>query len=139
MRVQPVVSDRTVVPARALAGRSGPARWERVAIASAKQCGRAIVPEIASAVPLRDWLPGVEGCRCLLVEPAAVGAHRVSEPPGDAPATATLLVGPEGGWSPEEAALAAAAGWTLWSLGGLTLRAESAPLAALSILRWLWH
>ena len=50
-----------------------------------------------------------------------------------------IAIGPEGGWSPEEVDQARDAGWRQWTLGARTLRAESAPLAALSILTYVWR
>ena len=49
-----------------------------------------------------------------------------------------VLVGPEGGWSPVEVEALVAAGATLFSLGGRTLRADAAPLVALTALLWEW-
>ncbi len=51
-----------------------------------------------------------------------------------APGSAALLIGPEGGWEPEERAAAVAAGWTKVSLGTHVLRAETAGIAALAVL-----
>lgn len=61
---------------------------------------------------------------------------------GSTPVPTLLLVGPEGGWAEEEHALAAAGeGVVAAGLGALTLRAETAPLAALSAIRhgWGWQ
>ena len=60
---------------------------------------------------------------------------------GTQPTPTLLLVGPEGGWAEEERALAAAEGVEPVGLGGLILRAETAPLAALSAIRhgWGWQ
>jgi 16S rRNA (uracil1498-N3)-methyltransferase len=55
-----------------------------------------------------------------------------------APADVALLVGPEGGWTDGEVALAGAAGARLLSLGHLTLRADAVPVAAISVLQFLW-
>jgi 16S rRNA (uracil1498-N3)-methyltransferase len=50
----------------------------------------------------------------------------------------TALVGSEGGWSDEEIAAAAAAGWTIVTLGGRTLRAETAAIAVVALLQHLF-
>jgi 16S rRNA (uracil1498-N3)-methyltransferase len=49
-----------------------------------------------------------------------------------------LLVGPEGGWAEAEVDLALAAGCLPLSLGPRTLRADAAPLVALSVLQYAW-
>jgi 16S rRNA (uracil1498-N3)-methyltransferase len=48
-----------------------------------------------------------------------------------------VLSGPEGGWAPEELAAAIAHGWRPWTCSPLTMRAETAPVAALAILAWM--
>ena len=58
-----------------------------------------------------------------------------SWPPEAAPASATLLVGPEGGWTEDEVALALEAGCLPVSLGPRTLRADAAAIVALSVLQ----
>jgi len=47
----------------------------------------------------------------------------------------TALVGSEGGWSDEELAAAQAAGWAIVTLGGRTLRAETAAIAVIVLLQ----
>jgi 16S rRNA (uracil1498-N3)-methyltransferase len=76
----------------------------------------------------------------MFVEPGAdVGVDAIATLQGPpAPADATLFVGPEGGWAPEEWALAAAQGVRLISLGPRTLRADAVPIAALSVLQFIW-
>ena len=53
-RIQPLVSERTEIGLAAMARSQRVARWQRIAVASAKQCGRAVVPAVHDAAPL-DW------------------------------------------------------------------------------------
>lgn len=141
LAVQPVVTTRTVVPARAVDTERSAAisRWQRVAISSAKQCGRAVVPTIRPPMRLDAALAGHDAaCRLVLAEPNAAAADG-DGPPAQRPRAAALLVGPEGGWTPEEMRAARAAGWTPWSLGRMTLRADAAALAALGALSHVWR
>ena len=137
--LQPAVSERTIV--KAAAALKSTARWRRIALAAAKGCGRATLPEIRDPLPLDAWLAGPpELPAYLLVEPeAAEGAlslrHLMA---GPAPGAATLIVGPEGGWSPRERAAALAASCRPVSLGPLTLRADAVPLAAAAALLAAW-
>jgi len=55
-----------------------------------------------------------------------------------APATSSLLIGPEGGWTAGEIAQARQHGFLPLTLGTLTLRADAAPLVALSVLLFAW-
>jgi len=54
------------------------------------------------------------------------------------PPDASLIVGPEGGWDEREWKAALAGGVQLISLGHRTLRADAVPIAALSVLNFLW-
>ena len=137
--VQPLVTARADVPAAAFDEGGRIERWRRIAVASARQCGRAVVPEIYQPLSL-DACLDTRRCeaRALLVEPSAV-----TQGPGPRglparPASALLLVGPEGGWSTEEIRAAAEAGCTAVTLGARTLRADAAPLVALSVLLAYW-
>lgn len=136
--IRPFVSARTEVRAAALERAHRRERWERVAIASAKQCGRAMLPVIHDVVDLRTVLATDGGAlRLLLVEPAvAVTAAR----PADiaAPRAVSLAIGPEGGWTAEEAAQAIGAGWQPLRVGERVLRAEAAPLVALAACQAVW-
>jgi 16S rRNA (uracil1498-N3)-methyltransferase len=73
----------------------------------------------------------------MLVEPASNAA---SQRLRDVPQAkhVTLVVGPEGGWDPEEIQAAAGAGIILATLGEQTLRADAVPLVALTAVRVLW-
>jgi 16S rRNA (uracil1498-N3)-methyltransferase len=137
--VQPLVTTRTDVPASAVTGGQRADRWHRIAVSSAKQCGRAVVPPVHGARSLRACLDTAEpGVRLILLEPAAMPAGSAGCLPASAPGVATLLVGPEGGWADDEVALALAAGFRPFSLGPRTLRADAAALVALSALQYFW-
>jgi 16S rRNA (uracil1498-N3)-methyltransferase len=135
--VEPLVTAHTVAPLKA--GRA-PERWRRVAIASAKQCRRAVIPRIGEGLALADWLTRDRAsARLILVEPSAgVEGHALATMQGARPADATVLIGPEGGWSAPEIAAALGAGYVPITLGRRTLRADATPIVALSILQYLW-
>ena len=149
--VVPLLTRRTE-PAgdRRAGGRLGD-RWRGVAVAAAKQCGRAAIPAIHPSVPFPQFLEDARPCavRLLLVEPAAAGADaaaggsavlRSAALDGAArPPSAALAVGPEGGWTADEIRAAEAAGFSTLTLGRRTLRAETAPVAALAVLRFAWR
>lgn len=136
--IEPLVSEHTLAP---LAAGRVPERWRRIAIASAKQCRRAVVPRVGEGTPFADWIARDRApLRVLLVEPSArVDARPASALPVDRPAAATILIGPEGGWSPLEVAAAVAAGYVPVTLGRRTLRADAVPIVALGILQFVWN
>jgi 16S rRNA (uracil1498-N3)-methyltransferase len=139
-RIVPLVSLHTV--ATRAAAQHGADRWRRVAIASAKQCRRARVPDVDEPCAFEAWLRQPrDGAALLLVEPSLAGVEPSSvrdlaslEPPS----TVTVVVGPEGGWAPEELQAAVSAGLRPVTLGPLTLRADAVPLAALAALTVVW-
>jgi 16S rRNA (uracil1498-N3)-methyltransferase len=138
--IEPIVTARTIGRTQALESGRASERWRRVAIASAKQCRRATLPAIAEGRSLAEWLTrGGPGTRVLLVEPSASSGNEPSLRflETHAPASLTLVVGPEGGWSPEERQQAEAAGCLAVTLGGITLRADAVAVAALAIVRFV--
>jgi 16S rRNA (uracil1498-N3)-methyltransferase len=135
--IEPLVTEHTA--AHMKEGRA-PERWRRIAIASAKQCRRAVVPAIGPGTAFADWLSQDRSeLRLLLVEPsAAVEGHPVSTLSGSRPASASLLVGPEGGWSVGEIEAAVRAGCVPITLGRRTLRADAVPVVAIGVLQFVW-
>jgi len=122
-RLIPVMTRRTV------AERVKLERLEAIAIEAAEQCGRTVLPEIAEPVTLKQLLAG-SGDRTLYFADEAGG-----EPAAAAfkPGPATILIGPEGGFTDDErAAIRAAPNAIAISLGPRILRAETAALAALA-------
>lgn len=138
--IQPLVTAHAAVPRRAVA-RDGLTRWHRVAIASSKQCGRAHVPSIGELRDLREWMDSAGADqRLILVEPnASAAVTPIGALARETPRSAALLVGPEGGWAPEEIAAAVDAGWTALTLGRRTLRADAAAAVAIGILQYVWN
>jgi 16S rRNA (uracil1498-N3)-methyltransferase len=134
-RIVPMLTQHVTVPERVWAREKLEARWLRVAIAAAKQCGRAVVPEIAAVTPMDDVIAGAgEVVRVVCVEPAHGGTATGL---GPKPAAALLCIGPEGGWSAAELARLSPGARQL-SLGPRTLRAELAPVVALTAVWSAW-
>ncbi len=135
--IRPVAATRSNVPARAAAAARD--RWTRVAIAAAKQCGRAVLPRIAGVRPLADVLaevPGDAPVRLWLTEPSASRGDSAVVPVP--PQGTCVAIGPEGGWTREEIDASRGAGWQAWTMAPVTLRAEQVALAALSVIRYAW-
>ena len=131
-RIQPLVTLRTEVSAAAIARGDRTARWQRIAVASAKQCGRAVVPGVEAAAPLPELLPRPDPA-VMLVEPSVASAMTLKQLPSLE--RVTLLVGPEGGWADQEVQEAAGRGAMLVTLGSHTLRADAVPIVAVTAIR----
>lgn len=133
-RISPLFTERTEVKLRGERASKKIAHWQQVAISACEQCGRNRVPVVEPLLRLSDWLPLADG------ELKFVLHHRAEpqpEPPAP-PASASLLVGPEGGLSASEIEGAEAAGFRSLRLGPRVLRTETAPLAALTYLQVRW-
>lgn len=139
--IRPAITSHTLARAGSRAAAGAQQRWVRLAIASAKQCRRAVVPIISAAVTLEDALAergrAEHDARIVLAEPTLRDARAQSESE-TTPVSALVAVGPEGGWSREELARFESAGFVSLTLGTLTLRADAAAVVALSVLRERW-
>ncbi|MEX0619717.1 MAG: 16S rRNA (uracil(1498)-N(3))-methyltransferase [Pseudohongiellaceae bacterium] len=110
------------------------AHWRKVAISACEQCGRTRVPRINEPVPLQPWLDAAgPGLRIL---PDHRGSAALAQ--SARPEAANLLIGPEGGFSEGEVALAVKAGFNRVRLGPRVLRTETAPIVAISLLQCLY-
>jgi 16S rRNA (uracil1498-N3)-methyltransferase len=115
------------------------ARLERVVIAASRQCGRARLLSVEGLVPFGEIVSDTPAGTGLLIDPrgetsvaraAARGAGVVGDGSGG---RLTVAVGPEAGFGPAEVEAARAAGWMICGLGRLTLRAETAAIAAATL------
>jgi 16S rRNA (uracil1498-N3)-methyltransferase len=131
----PVVSRRTVVrPVAALASKHD--RWSAIVREAAEQAQRGAVPALLPAMTFDDAIRTAQGTRLMPWEGAGqlsgIGAALAqTQPP---PTAVSLLIGPEGGLDTDEVDAAAAAGWQVVTLGRRILRAETAALAAVTLV-----
>ncbi len=133
--IQPLLAERSVLRLSGERAAKKQTHWQGVAVAASEQCGRNRVPVVHDIQPLGKWLGGLavtDNCRWVLSLQDDARALYTAD--GGEQRDVTLLSGPEGGLSPAEEAQARAAGFTPKSLGPRVLRAETAPLAALSRL-----
>ena len=136
----PVITSRSLVQSeKDVAGKFE--RWQRILCEAAEQCGRGCIPSLSQAVkfetavqsagqyPLALFLWEEEHSRSLR---QALGDYLKRQPAG-ALRKAALFIGPEGGFSEQEASLAEQAGALPVSLGKRILRMETAALAATAL------
>ena len=138
--IVPLVTERSEVSQQMLERGRRRERWQRIAIVSAKQCGRAVVPHIEEPCELQPFCEHLASdpnvARLMFVEPSAAGGGRLNAIPAP-PASVVVLVGPEGGWSAEELGNTASL-VTQVTLRGPTLRADAMPIVALTALFTAW-
>ncbi|WP_257266284.1 16S rRNA (uracil(1498)-N(3))-methyltransferase [Endozoicomonas sp. ONNA2] len=108
--------------------------WQQVAISACEQCGRNIVPTIHTPVKLDDWLTTRS------TELKFVLDHRTTKQLSDfqQPGSLSLLIGPEGGLTPQEIELAEGHWFNPLALGPRVLRTETAPVVAIALMQYLW-
>ena len=108
--------------------------WQQVAISACEQSLRNDLPEINAITPLQEWLGSVDADLKLVLH------HHTEQPLGDyaRPTSVALLIGPEGGLTEEEVALALEHGFKPVAFGPRVMRTETAPVAAQAILHYLW-
>jgi 16S rRNA (uracil1498-N3)-methyltransferase len=136
--IQPLQTERSVLRLDVDRAARRVAHWQAVAVSASEQSGRTRVPAVAPVRSVAAWLAAP-------VDPGAFQGRFVMST-GSAPALAQAVAGvspvprgrwlafsgPEGGLTADEEAAAVACGFTRISLGGLILRADTAPLAWLA-------
>jgi 16S rRNA (uracil1498-N3)-methyltransferase len=113
------------------------ARWQRLARESLKSCQRSELPIIHPPQEFPAILAGPEEAKLLFYEDERTGgleaALRRPRPHG-----VRMVIGPEGGFTSLEAALARDAGFETVSLGPRRLKVETAAMAALALVQHVW-
>jgi 16S rRNA (uracil1498-N3)-methyltransferase len=155
--IQPLVCERAVLRLDGERALKKVAHWQAVVISACEQSGRAVVPDVRPVQTLQNWLrnspletPGANVHKGVLSLREAVSLPSWLN--DKAPATTmprskqidqavdadrpdfVFLSGPEGGLSPAEEMAALNTGWTAITLGARVLRADTAPLVALSVI-----
>ncbi|HJU53078.1 MAG TPA: 16S rRNA (uracil(1498)-N(3))-methyltransferase [Pyrinomonadaceae bacterium] len=115
-------------------------RLRRIALEACKQSGRARVPVIDAPVAYESFVksgPPASAAewRVLFAERGGANLAGAIEGLRERPASVTALVGSEGGWTDEELAQARDAGWSIITLGGRILRAETAAITVTALLQ----
>ena len=136
-RIVPVQMENCVVKLNETRRQSRRERWQRLALEAAKQCGRSDVPPVEDVVEFRALVDQYGHERFV------IPYERETAPLADVcsqirTGNVVLCIGPEGGFSPQEIQYAEAhAAWCRTvSLGPRILRAETASLAALAIVKY---
>lgn len=141
-RIQPLITERVEVKLGATRWQKKHQHWQHIAIAACEQSGRNTLPELSQVQPLNDFLSAAGSAQQkdeLSIVLDFVDSSLVElEKRGQSPKQVTLLVGPEGGLSADELQQANELGFLSMNLGPRILRTETAPLAAISILQFLW-
>lgn len=144
--ITPLVSERTEVRLSSERQDKVLQRWQKIIINACEQSYRNRLPKLNSPIEFSSLLGQEQSERKLilhpgLVIPAQAGIQHDASMllnQNNKPKSVCLLVGPEGGFSDGEVALATRHHFTPLALGPRILRTETAPLAALSVLQFVW-
>lgn len=131
-RIVPVLSARSVVRLSEHQYESRLEHWRGVAISACEQCGRNRLPRIDAPLQLLEHLVAPSGCSTRWVlDPECAPGAALTAPQG----AVEILIGPEGGFAPQELDAMRLAGLAGLRLGPRILRTETAALAALTWLQ----
>ena len=133
----PVWSERSLPAAPSGRDVKKQQRWQRIVTEAARQSRRPILPNCEQARPLQEVLGDCDAeLKLMLWEEGSQPLREVL--PELPPREIALLVGPEGGFSPQEAGLAQAHGFLPVHLGSRILRTETAGFAVSAVLQYLY-
>lgn len=106
--------------------------WRKIAVSAAEQSGRLSVPKLQQPMAIEQWLETTDSQMKLILTPG--GNTRFAEL--SASDSCDLLIGSEGGFSPEEVKLSKKLAFVEVTMGQRVMRTETAPIAALAILQY---
>ena len=133
-KITPLITERTEVKIGGDRQEKLVDRWQQIIISACEQSQRNLLPELSAPVQISNWLNTVNSDLRFVLH------HRDSKtlPAEQKPQSVTLLIGPEGGLSENEIAQAQAKNFNALTLGPRVLRTETAPVAAISLVQYLW-
>lgn len=136
--IQPLFTERSIVKLDRERADKKLEHWRTVALAACEQTGRSTIPKILSPLPLSQWLSDqekqTETLRLILTPLKAQNINHLNQKPS----SIIFMVGPEGGFSEKEMALASHSAFIPVNFGERILRTETASIVALSIMQNLW-
>lgn len=142
-KIVPLLSDRAVVQLSDEEARKKREKWQQVVIEAAKQCGQNWIPLVAEPITPKKFFAEFDRYELPLIASLQHDARSLKvtladfrEQHGRRPASALILIGPEGDFTPAETSSAKRAGCTPVSLGPIVLRAETAAIYTLSVLAY---
>lgn len=109
--------------------------WQQISLSSCEQCDWNYPPKLHPITSLSTWTDRVKADLKIILLPQGEGEFSATEA---YPHSVTLLIGPEGGFTRAEISRARESGFLPKRLGPRTLRADTVPAAALTLVQYLW-
>jgi 16S rRNA (uracil1498-N3)-methyltransferase len=136
-RITPLMTERSVIRLTGERDEKKQAHWQAIASSASEQCGRNRLPQLQAVSTLAAFLANSPPSpRLMLALQAGPDAPRLRDL--QLQQQASLLIGPEGGYSERELALALQNGFEPLRIGPRVLRTETAPLAVIAALQALY-
>jgi len=141
LKIVPFESSRCIKRPRADKAEKQGARLSRIAEEAAKQCGRSRLPEVSAPISFRDAIKSAAEADLSLFcyEGECTSSLKGAIESSGSPKSISVIVGCEGGFSPDEAEEAKNAGLTSVNLGPRILRCETAPSYVLSAISYVFE
>lgn len=134
--ITPVLTKRSIVSLPESRKKRRGLRWKKIAIEAAKQSQRALVPEIGDLLSFSEAIEKTSGTQGILPTlHSTIERRPISLPEG---LGVSLFIGPEGGFTLEEVELAYERGFLPITLGPRILRSETAAVAGVAIISYLF-
>lgn len=133
--IQPLITAHIAVKMPADSFEKRQQHWQGVAVSAAEQCGRSVVPTVHLPITIEKWIPTCNQALRLVLDPRAKETLPTLT---DTVSSIALLIGPEGGLSSDEIALAKHHSFLPIRLGSRILRTETAAVAAMTLLQYKW-
>ena len=137
--IVPVLMQRSVSRPDAKSAAKKHERYQKQAVSAAKQCGRGNIPVVSPMITFSEMLFGLKKHQTVIFfyecggEPLSAVVEKIK----DSGATdIAIVIGPEGGFDPSEAASLQGAGAFTATLGKRILRTETAPIAAMAAIMY---
>ena len=133
-KIQPLVTRNTIVSP----GDEKAEKWRRTALEACKQCAQFTIPVIAEPIGFDAWIKSPDPSELKIIASLAENPENFRETLAAHPEieSVTILIGPEGDFTPQETEVALAAGFIPVTLGDLVLRVETATLFSISAIRF---
>ena len=140
-RIVPVITSRCTVRLEKKEYEKKVTRWQRIVHEAAKQCGRASVPTVSCPIAFEEAVKEAAQADLPLFCFEGEGTLPITIHTETVPnmRTASVMIGPEGGYSDEEATLAKESGMKMTGLGRRILRTETAAPFVLSCLSYKYE
>jgi len=133
-KIIPLMTERTEVKLGGERADKKMEHWQHIIISACEQCQRNLLPELSEPKIYSEWISHCDA------ELKFVLHHRDNKglPQDKTTQNIALLIGPEGGLDDSEITQAIAQGFSPLTLGPRVLRTETAPVAAISLVQYLW-